>query len=261
MKKSFLHNKRKKNFLIAAVAVAIFILLFSGGWFSRFISGAAISISKPFFAAENKIASWFESTAYIIEEKNKLKKENIELKEKMREMEAKSLFCGILNNENKELKNLLSRGEGKNYLVAAVIARPPKSPYDILVIDAGIENGIEKGMRATAYSDILLGYVAEVFPKTSKIKLISFPKEETNVFLQSSGISAIAVGKGGENLEIVLPRSININSGENIVSLGIDRMLVGIVDRIEIDITNAFQKILFRLPINIQELKYIMIEL
>lgn len=154
-----------------------------------------------------------------------------------------------------------------------IISRPPQSPYDILIIGAGSKNGIATGMMVMAQDNVLLGHVAEVFPLTSKIKLISFSGEETNVMIESqttydvgsttdivSHISAIAIGRGGENLEIKLPSAIEIKSGDKVMTMGTFPLAVGVVEKVEIDLSDPFQKILFRLPINIQELKYVMIE-
>jgi cell shape-determining protein MreC len=147
-----------------------------------------------------------------------------------------------------------------------IISRPPQSPYDILIIDAGSDNEVKAGMLVTAYGNVLLGYVAEVFPSTSKVKLISFSNEETNVLIESAGtgtstaISAIAVGRGGENLEIKLPSSIAINSGDQVKTMGNFPFIAGTIEKVEISLSDPFQKLFFRLPVNIQELKYVMIE-
>lgn len=148
----------------------------------------------------------------------------------------------------------------------SIISRPPQSPYDILIIDAGSDNGVRAGMPVTAYGNVLLGYVAEVFPTISKVKLISFSNEETSVLIESAGtgtstaVSAIAVGRGGENLEIKLPSSIAINSGDQVKTMGNLPFIVGTIEKVEISLSDPFQKLLFRLPVNIQELKYVMIE-
>ena len=54
----------------------------------------------------------------------------------------------------------------------------------MVVIDAGLDNGVKKGMKAVAYGSILLDHVAEVFPGVSKIKLVSYPGEETNLIIE-----------------------------------------------------------------------------
>ena len=55
-------------------------------------------------------------------------------------------------------------------------------------------------MRAIAYGSVLIGHVAEVFSGASKIKLVSYPGEETNLFIENGKISAIGLGLGGGNI-------------------------------------------------------------
>lgn len=181
-----------------------------------------------------------------------IKKENSELKEKIESLKAEIFSCQYLQKENSE--------SSQKYIFGSVISRPPQSPYDVLVIDIGSENGVSAGMEVTAYGDILLGHVAEVFPKISKVKLVSFPKEETNALIQlnSTGewISVNVVGIGGENFEIKLPSTLEIKSGDQIITTGTHPLLLGVVEKIEVNLSESMQKIFFRLPVNLQYLRY-----
>jgi len=223
MKKIFLQNK-----IFVLVAVSLILAVFVAP-IRQIITKSLMAVSRPFLS---------------------LNRTNF------RDNLPEILTCPSLPKEN----------EDKTYILASIISRPPQSPYDILIIDAGYDNEIRAGMLVTAYGNVLLGYIAEVFPSTSKVKLISFSGEETNVLIESAGtgtstvISAIAVGRGGENLEIKLPSSIAINFGDQVKTMGTFSFIVGTIEKVEISLSDPFQKLLFRLPVNIQELKYVMIE-
>jgi rod shape-determining protein MreC len=235
-----LRNRDKKIKKMAALIIGcffLFLFVFNNS-FSFFISKTALIIAHPFLKLSNSLT-----------EKGGLEEENFVLKQKINELEAKLI---LYENSEKEIAN-------QDYLTAYILSRPPQSPYDILIIEAGFENGVQKNMEVTAYGSILLGYVSDVFPKISKVKLISFPKEETNAVFSSLNIPIIALGKGGDNLEINFPQSIEVNIGEKITTIGSNPALVGIVEKIEKSPAEPFQKILFRLPLNIQELKYVTI--
>ena len=190
-------------------------------------------------------------------EKRSLQDENAALREKIMQMEMQIARNGILEKENAVLKNTFSAEEKQNFLFASVISRPPMTPYDMLIVDSGSGSGIKEGMQVSAFGSVLLGYVADLFPDKSKIKLISSFGEETNVVLESSGVPAIAVGRGGENFEITLPRAVKVDVGEQIITLGKRPMLVGIVEKIEHQEADPFQKLIFRLPVNIQYLSQV----
>ena len=223
MKKIFLQNK-----IFVLVAVSLILAVFVAP-IRQIITKSLMAVSRPFLS---------------------LNRTNF------RDNLPEILTCPSLPKEN----------EDKTYILASIISRPPQSPYDILIIDAGYDNEIRAGMLVTAYGNVLLGYIAEVFPSTSKVKLISFSGEETNVLIESAGtgtstvISAIAVGRGGENLEIKLPSSIAINFGDQVKTMRTFSFIVGTIEKVEISLSDPFQKLLFRLPVNIQELKYVMIE-
>lgn len=265
MKTTLRQNKGAIKAKLLALALAVFLLL---AVFNTSAGRAVISplmpVAERAFQKAQVIKNWGNANISALKSKKNIQKENPELKEKNAELEAKILICDVFRRENEELKSLFSRGNNKKSILSVVVSSPPQSPYDILIIDAGADDGVKNGMQATAYSDVFIGYVVEVFPKTSKVKLLSFPSEETNVYIQPVGgetqISAIALGKGGGNMEIKLPHSIEINSGDRITNASVFPLIIGIAERVEINLPESYQTILFRLPVNIQELKYVTID-
>jgi len=251
-------RKNKKIWLIVFVAVIV------AGAFSnsiRFlVSKTVVTAISPFFRSANYFGGAIYDFSYFIKSKKSLFDEVGRLKARNAELEKEFLMAEPMRKENEELKALFSQTNKKDYILGSIISRPPKAPYDIIVVDAGLESGAKEGMRALAYPGVMIGTVAEVFPKTSKIKLISFSGEETNVFLEEEKVSALAVGLGGGNLEIKMPSSFKINSGGKILTEGTFPLLVGEVGKIEVDLLNPFQKILFRLPVNLNEIKSVLVE-
>jgi cell shape-determining protein MreC len=220
------------------------------------IIGATSPVFKfSSFAAEKKDGFFF-----LFRNKQSLEEELNYLKEKNIELENEAILLESAGKENEELKIMLSRPDKKSYILSSIISRPPQSPYDIIVVDAGSDNGVKKGMRAIAYGSVLIGHVAEVFSGASKIKLVSYPGEETNLFIENGKISAIGLGLGGVNIEVKIPSSIKINSGDKINTEGTSHYLLGTADKIEADALNPFQKIIFRMPVNLNELQKIGIE-
>lgn len=256
MTKSRLSRKRFAGLFL----VALFLLAVFNGSVRNFFVGAGTAVFRPFLNFGGSIINWTDNNSYILSNKETLSKENTDLKSKLAEMEAKFLGYEILQKENDELKSALARPDKNDFIFAYVDSRPPQSPYDILVIDRGTENGIKNGMQVFAYDNILIGYVSEVFGNSSKIKLVSFPGEETNAILFSLNNQVIVIGKGGGNFEIKMPKSVEVNTGEKVVTLGANPTLLGMIDKIEINPSDPFQKLYFRFPFNLQELKYVAIK-
>jgi len=259
------HNKKIGNNrkIFGGVVIALLLLMtFFKDKVSHMVSTPIMTIGQVSISAGGDLTNWWNNSLSYFKRKDSLEKENDQLKEKINELESKNLFYQSTEKENEDLKASLFRADAKNkeYIVAAILKRQPEVPYDMAILDAGSESGVSIGMVVTAYGETLIGHIAEVFSTTSKVKLISFPQEETSVILGGSNTAISAKGKGGENLEISLPREVVVSLGELITTPGLNGLVVGVVEKIDSDPSNPFQKVVFRLPTNIRQLRNVMIE-
>lgn len=244
------YRKKKRKFILSGVLVALILIVLIFPAFSfRLIGRPAFYILSPFLKMKANISGWWENIKTGFAEKKSLREESNVLHEEIMRLESKIALSEAAKKGNEADKN--------RFLTAYVISRPPAIPYDMFIVDSGAKDGVKEGMQVSAFGDILLGYVTDVFDDTSKIKLVSSLGEETSVFFEYSWTPAIAVGRGGENFEITLPRAVGVNIGERILTLGRLPMFVGIVEKIEKEEIDPFQKILFRLPVNLQYLNQV----
>jgi rod shape-determining protein MreC len=260
-----LHNKKIGNNkkILGGVIIALLLLMaFFKEQVNHIISVPVLTIGQVSISASDDATNWWSNSLAYFKKKSSIEKENNQLKERINELESKNLFYQNTEKENDDLRTSLFRATAKNkeYIFAAILKRPPEVPYDTAILDSGSEDGVSVGMVVTAYGETLIGHVAEVFSTTSKVRLISFPQEETSVILSGSNTAISAKGRGGENLEISLPREIVVNTGDLITTPGLGGLVVGTVEKIESDPSKPFQKIIFRLPTNIRQLRSVMIE-
>lgn len=240
---------------------AVFALLgATNGEVRSFAVKTIINAVSPVFKFSSFVAEKKDGFFFLFKSKYSLEEELNYLREKNIEMENEAILSESIRKENEELKIMLSRPDKKSYILGSIISRPPQSPHDIIITDAGSNMGVKQGMKAIAYGNILIGHVAEVFSDISKIKLVSYPGEETNLIIENAKISAIGFGLGGGNIEVKIPSSVKINPGDKINTEGTLYYLLGTADKIEADALNPFQKIIFRMPINLNELQKIGIE-
>ncbi len=251
------HNrkKRKKIFfsiiILSVVLVAAVIFGFSGVF-----SNQTLSLASPIFTVRDSFSMWYETKVNILKDKESLVDENLKLREKLAERDMKLLSLEILKEENNELYGVLGRkSKDRKSIVASVLLRAPQVPYDILIIDTGKGDGVEEGMLVVAYGDILLGFVEEAFSSTSRVKLYSRAGEDVDVFIRKANIFTSALGSGGGNFEVTLPKVDGVEVGSLVVTPGSNPFILGIVEFIKTDMADAFQKVMFRTPLNIQELK------
>ena len=272
---------RKNNFKLRYfILILLFLSLILMLWGRNFLSESLffkkvlqfnLSLAKPAFSLKNQAVSFGQNIKGYFQTKKNLSDSNRLLEEENSELTAEVLKLKVLEKENSELLNLLGRKPESDFLIASILYRPPMSNFDTFIVDVGLKQGIQKGMRVMAYNDIILGEVEEVFESFSKIKLYSYYGTQINVFLKpfaqpspselegSSGLSVMARAKGGENFEITLAKDIKVELGDKILTADLRPFILGEVQKIIKNESEPFQKIYFRYPLNLNELRYVYI--
>ncbi|MCK6462207.1 MAG: rod shape-determining protein MreC [Candidatus Pacebacteria bacterium] len=264
MTKTYLQDKGRKKNRKAKVWAYLLIAVIVSGVYLDSVRWALVktvsTVSYPFVFAGKTVSSKLGFVSYPFKSKGEMLREIEYLESRNAELESQLLLAETFREENEELKSFLGQTNNREYILGSVVFRPPQSPYDVIIVDAGSENGVAVGMRAVAYSNIMVGSVAEVLPKTSKIRLISFTGQETGVLIGDSGVPATAAGIGGGNMEIRIPSSVSASTSDKIITGGSFPLLVGAAEKIEADDLSPFKRILFRVPVNLNEIKSIMLE-
>ncbi len=250
-------NRKKKVLIILLGVFFVFFLIITlfKSFPPNFITRSVLYVAQPLFSLKSNLTSFYYVNISMLKNKKELQTENNFLKDKIKEMEASVYLSEIILNENKELKILLSHdSDSRELMLAYVLAKPGYGVYNSLIINKGSNHGVEEGTMVVAFDNVLLGHVSEVLSNTSVVRLISHPGEENNVFIENS-VSAIAIGQGGENLEINLPHDVDVEVGYKILTFGSESLFLGVVEKIIREPAGSLKKIIFRLPINIQELQ------
>lgn len=195
----------------------------------------------------------------VFHSKITLTTENEELKKELRDLGLKLLDRNLLYEENLLLKEKLGRGNIDESIFARVLARPGQSPYDTLVIDVGSEAGLRGGERVMYEDTILIGTIAEVGARTSKVKLFTSSGEETIVEIGTERVSAVATGYGGGNFEIKIPRDTPVKEGDIILAPALMPHILGTVEYIESRPNDPFERVLFKSPVPLFEINHVIV--
>ena len=157
------------------------------------------------------------------------------------------------------LLELVGRKQESNIVIAAVLTRPPQTPYDVIIIDAGSNESLTIGSEVSLPEGPILGIISEVFPKSAKVKLFSASGEETNAVLERNNVPVTLVGSGGGNFKLTLPRDIAIEKGDRILSPDITSRPLATVGEISVRPTDSFKEVLAKSPTNIFSLRFVFV--
>jgi cell shape-determining protein MreC len=255
MKMNYLPRNRHNRPYLMRVIVLSMILILGVALFSVF-NAVIISIISPVWKMENSVIRNFSKSIAFFNSQKALVEENAILKTKLssRELEILSLSKDRISENT--LLELVGRKQTSS-MIAAVLTHPPQSPYDVIVIDVGLNKSIARGSNVFLPEGPVLGVVTEVFSKSAKVKLFSAPGEETNAILERNNVPVTLIGKGGGNFELTLPRNIVVEKGDRILSPSITSHLLAVVGEVSIQSTDSFQEILASSPTNVFTLRFV----
>lgn len=268
----FFFDKRKIVFII----VALLILGFCGwGWRYRksvpIVSKSLAFMSAPFEYGVSRVSFLGKTGISILDqvidkwnELEKIKRENASLKSEQ------SFYKEILA-ENMRYRSLLGfKEKNKEYTLigATTIMRDYGVWSNTIVVDRGEDSGLKKYMPVIIPEGIV-GYVSDVYPTSSRIKLLIDPSCKIGVLVQraDSRVEAIASGNSvhpGYLIVTNLSRESDIVKGDQIIASGYGGvypkgMLVGTVDKVVSDEIGSTQYAEIKPAVNFNHLEEVFI--
>lgn len=230
---------------VVAVVALLAIVIGAAALWRPAAEGLLWQILAPLMSARNALSA-SESTV---------------LRDELARAKAELADREVLLAENTELKRLLGRGEeGSPRVLATVLARPPFSPYDTLVIDIGEAHGVSAGDVVFAGGANAIGTVREVSARSSRVILYSAPGEEHQVLLRGTVPLPVA-GQGGGSLIGELPTGSAVAPGDSVVFPDIAARFIATVVYVEESTGESFINVYLRLPVNPEELRFVEVSL
>ncbi|MDE2173396.1 MAG: rod shape-determining protein MreC [Patescibacteria group bacterium] len=126
--------------------------------------------------------------------------------------------------------------KGDSGILAGVLARPPESPYDTLVLAAGKRTGAMRGMEAYGAGGVPLGIVTDVLDDFSRVTLFSAPGILTYGWVGTHATIPVTItGAGAGTMNASVPRSAGIVAGDSVFVPGPGMLPIGSVSRVDSD--------------------------
>lgn len=140
---------------------------------------------------------------------------------------------------------------------AGVLARPPVSPYDTLVVGAGEQQGIAQGAIAYAPGGVPVGVVQEVSAQTARVQLYSAPGVQTEGWVGEERIAITLMGRGAGAFAASLARDSGVAVGDVVYAPGPGALPVGTVMRIDSDPSSPRSQVFIQPLVNIFSLTWV----
>jgi cell shape-determining protein MreC len=243
------------------LGVVLVVVLGAIGLFRTPITGLVWRVMAPVEqgkgAAQNIFGNFFSNFA----SNRALVTENTALKEALASTSIALMDRNILYSENQDLKARLGRlREGTTVTLAAVLARPPETPYDTLMLDVGSTGGVIQGDLVSVGGSVYVGKIQAVYPTTSRVVLFSSSGQTFDALLLHAGTTSLALkisGQGGGSLMAQVPAQTQVQKGDKVLLPSIATDLLATVSAVESNALSSFKTIYFELPINIHAVRFV----
>lgn len=257
MKKTFLAKRNKLLssadvswgvLALACVIILLFVRIIAPNFFWH-------AFAPVFRSADNlsaKSHSFFQNfgdTAALAVRNEKLQNENIALENENQTLSQKLANISALFNSEK-----VSTG-----ILAGIVARPPESPYDTLLLAVGKNEGVVIGQEAFGDGGVPVGVVSSVLADFSRVTLFSAPNTSTAGWVGHANIPITIFGVGGGAMNASTARSAGIAVGDIVYVPGPGMLPIGNVARIDSDSSSPSITLRIQPTLNIFSISWVLL--
>ena len=253
-KENFRRNSSEKSRVkyVVWVVAALCILVLGKGMVSTVSSG----VSTVLYTVRQYIQTSSATVPVFVRSRTELLRHTQELEQEIASNQGVAATLAYITAENIELRNLLSASSSPQ-IAAGILARPPYTPYDTLVLDKGSEDGIVEYAPVYHGKGIALGYVQAVFPHMSYVTLFSSPGVESTVYIFGANLFTTAYGEGGGVVHLSVPQGIPLAKGDAVVLPSLHTGTLGTVDEIQSIATEPEQHAYVTLSVPLQSIRLV----
>jgi len=207
------------------------IFLVVGGVMALALGGYFSSASNVFTDSLINIQFWFSSRFVALQDFftaprdiASLRQQNIDLQNEVAELQGQVIQLQQQVGETQVLAALVDFAQARTentYKGAAVIGRDPSPFLHYVIINAGSNDGILRGMPVVTGQG-LVGRVDAVIADAARVQLITDPASSVNVRLQNAEVEASLVGSvtGDVTLNLI-PQDTNVEPGDLVLTSGL----------------------------------------
>lgn len=213
------------------------------------------TLAEPALKGKGSVLETFSRLSGFVRVKSSLVVENQQLKHLLAEEEGKDVLIRALLREIGELREfevpLFEKG-----VRASVLAKPPTTVYDTIILDVGEDRGIKKGDLVLSPSGIALGRIEGVYTSLSRARLFSSVGQTEKIMLGGNE-TVEARGAGGGMFFAIVPKELNVEVGSIVALEGERRLVVGTIDAVGSDSAGSLKTLVIRAGANMNNLGFV----
>lgn len=255
-------NRQRRRVRTTAVVffVCVALLILAGIIWKKPASSLVWRVLAPVMRVRNEAAVNNVGLLGLFSSSAQLALENDALRHELASSTVRAMDRDLLYKENLELKQRLNREPSSNKrTLAAVLMRPPGTPYGTLMLDVGKKNGIKEGDLVAAGGSVFIGKISTLYDTTARVTLFTAPGQNYQGQLRGTVPIALA-GEGSGFMKGELPTGVSVAVGDQVLLSSFMPEFVAVVTSVVHEEGKSFQTIYLTLPVNPLELRYVEVE-
>ncbi|MBI2439439.1 MAG: rod shape-determining protein MreC [Candidatus Moranbacteria bacterium] len=243
------------------------LFVVSPQWLIHPLRTVVMTVTLPAQKVLSVIAFEFSDTFRFFSSIGELKEENERLEKERLKLLTQNAQCVDIEKENGLLRRELEIAPREKFslMTASVIGRDPSGTGNRFSIDKGSMHGIEKGMAVIVDAGVLVGKVADVFPASASVILLTNPESVLSGVALDTEAEGIVRGEHGLSIlfDMVL-QSNALKQGDTIVTSGLGGdtprgLIIGTLQEIRFSHDRLFQQASLISPVRFDRLRYVFI--
>src|SRR3569623_602250 len=209
-------RRKKLSPRTAWFLIAVTILLCAGLLWRNAAANLVWHALSPLLSARNSASVASAGFFGQFQNASSLAQENAQLRQALASTSTRLAARDYVYAQNLDLKAMLGRKVSDPVVLAAVILRPPGTPYGTLMLDAGLQDGVREGDLVSSEGSTYIGRVSRAYDTASRVTLFSAPGETYQGLLRGT-IPVSLEGEGVASMRGEVPSGMAVSAGDPVV--------------------------------------------
>lgn len=206
----------------------------------------------------NIVARPSDSDTYAGLSSAALRERLLQTETELAQSKYQAVLYGLLVEENESLRKAAHTASLSKGVVGRVLARPPRTHYDTLLIDVGVDDGVKENDLAVL-NGFVLGRVVSVGASDATVELFSAPGTTQDVVVGTPHAVVVAKGVGGGAFEFSVPQGVKVSAGDAIRFQSSDTMALGVVRHVTLNARDTSTTVRASIPFSFSDIDFIRI--
>lgn len=243
---------RSAAFVTLAIGLILFVDIASGGS----VRGIVRDFGSRIWGAGHSVGNLLFRNGYFTS-RNVLESQINAQAVQIAQYQERAAAYDALRSQYDALAKIAHLASTTVGVTAPIVSSLASSPYGTFSIGAGSENGMHAGDLVLSDTGFVLGRITDVGAYTSLVNELFAPNVSTEALVKSA--SVIAVGSGGGNARMRVPRGIVVDQNDTVTASQFGGRPIGVVGHVEASAASAYSDVIITLPVNLNVVRFVYI--